>query len=451
MLKQFKHILNTSHVHSFDFSFGTRFLKSCFSSLRTYENNTYEPLNTLKFPGLVIYVNKDNIEKYEENILKYLKTNVIGFDTEFIIDINEKENNNENRLISSYIENGKDNNYINSQLINIFNKKKKKKKNYAYNLSNNEENKKILCLIQLCSSDLCFVFNIHKLNGHIPISVKNILENEEIIKVAHDIKNEKDMFISNNIQIKNVFDLYNYAIDNFIYPPSLQFLVKIYLKKFLDKKFRLSNWLNYDLLQEQILYAAIDAYASRQIYFYLDQNKKNSKSYILNYIIQEELTKSSHQECNTYNTCKNNDLNNQYIIKREEKIKNMESINNTIHNEKNIYISNQHQNEYDLNRKQLQSYSKHINLNNKNYGFLEKYKVQLINNLKNEIHNKCKNMTNLSFIEEMTFSNNTYKNILSLKHNQNNYNLIKCSSINYDEEINACNQILTYLNQMFSP
>ncbi|SCQ12583.1 DNA binding protein,putative [Plasmodium gaboni] len=398
MLKHFKHILNTSHVYSLDFSFGTRFLKSCFSSLRTYENKTYEPLNTLKFPGLVIYVNKDNIEKYEENILKYLKTNVIGFDTEFIIDINEKENNNENKLIN-----------------------------------------------------LCFVFNIHKLNGHIPISVKNILENEEIIKVAHDIKNEKDMFISNNIQIKNVFDLYNYAIDNFIYPPSLQFLVKIYLKKFLDKKFRLSNWLNYDLLQEQILYAAIDAYASRQIYFNLDENKKNSKSYILNYIIQEELTKSSHQECSTYNTCKYNDLNNQNIIKRQEKLKNMESINNTIHNEKKKYISNQHQNEYDLNRKQLQSYSKHINLNNKNYGFLEKYKVQLINNLKNEIHNKCKNMTNLSFIEEMTFSNNTYKNILSLKHNQNNYNFIKCSSINYDEEINACYQILTYLNQMLSP
>ncbi|SOV73589.1 DNA binding protein, putative [Plasmodium sp. gorilla clade G3] len=443
MLKRFKHILNTSHVHSLDLSFWPSFFKPCFSSVTTCKNNTYEHLNSLKFPGVVIYVNKDNIEKYQENILKYLKTNVIGFDTEFIIDINEKENNNENISISSYIENGKDNNYINSQLINIFNKKKK---NYPYNLSNNENNK-ILCLIQLCSSDLCFVFNIHKLNGHIPISVKNILENEQIIKVAHDIKNEKDMFLSNNIQIKNVFDLYNYAIDNFIYPPSLQSLVKIYLKKFLDKKFRLSNWLNYNLLQEQILYAAIDAYASRQIYFNLDENKKNCQSYILNYIIQENLTKSNNQKFNKY-TFKNNDLNNENIIKIEENIKYMKSINNTIQNQKKKNINNQHQNEYDSNIKQFQSYPIHNNQNNKNYEFVDKYKVQLINNLKNQIHNKCINITNISFVQEMTFTNNSYKNILSLKHNQNNYNLIKLSSVNYDEEINSCYQILTYLNQM---
>ncbi|SPJ08150.1 DNA binding protein, putative [Plasmodium sp. DRC-Itaito] len=445
MLKGFKHILNTSHVHSLYFSFGTRFFKSCFSSLRTYENNPYEHLNALKFPGVVIYVNKDNIEKYQENILKYFKTNVIGFDTEFIIDINEKENTNENRSIGSYIENGKDNNYINSQLINIFKKKKKRKKNYPYNICNNNENNKILCLIQLSSSDLCFVFNIHKLNGHIPISVKNILQNEQIIKVAHDIKNEKDMFLSNNIQIKNVFDLYNYAIDNFIYPPSLQSLVKIYLKKFLDKKFRLSNWLNYNLLQEQILYAAIDAYASRQIYFNLDENKKNCQSYIFNYIIQDNQTKSSHQKFNKY-TCKNDDLNNENIIKIQENIKYMESINNTIHNQKKNNINSQHQNEYDSNIKQSQSLSTHINQNKKNYEFVEKYKVQLINTLKNEIHNKCTNMTNISFVQEMAFSNNTYKNILSLKHNQNNCNLIKLSSINYDDEINACYQILTYLD-----
>ncbi|CDO62156.1 DNA binding protein, putative [Plasmodium reichenowi] len=444
MLKGFKHILNTSHIVSLDFSFGSRFYKSYFSCRRTYENNTYEQLKALKFPGLVIYVNKDNIEKYEENILKYFNTNVIGLDTEFIIDINEKENNNENRSISSYIKNGKDNNYINSQLINIF---KKKKKNYAYNLCNNENNK-ILCLIQLCSSDLCFVFNIHKLNGHIPISVKNILENEEIIKVAHDIKNEKDMFLSNNIQIKNVFDLYNYAIDNIIYPPSLQSLVKIYLNKFLDKKFRLSNWLNYSLLQEQILYAAVDAYASRQIYFHLDENKKKCQSYILNYIIKENQIKSCHQNFNKY-TYKKNDLNNEKNIKIEEKnIQNIESINNTIHNQKkkNIYINNQHQNEYDSNIKQLQSLPTHSNQNKKNYEFVEKYKLQLINILKKEIHNKCTNMTNISFVQEMTFSNNTYKNILSLKHNQNNYNFIKFSSVNYDEEINSCYQILTYLD-----
>ncbi|CAD49018.2 hypothetical protein PFAG_00039 [Plasmodium falciparum Santa Lucia] len=443
MLKGFKHILNTSHILSLDFSFGARFYKSCFSSRTTYENNTYEQLEALKFPGLVIYVNKDNIEKYQENILKYFNTNVIGFDTEFIIDINEKENNNENRSISCYIKNGKDNNYINSQLINIF---KKKKKNYAYNLCNNEKNK-ILCLIQLCSSDLCFVFNIHKLNGHIPISVKNILENEEIIKVAHDIKNEKDMFLSNNIQIKNVFDLYNYAIDNFIYPPSLQSLVKIYLNKFLDKKFRLSNWLNYSLLQEQILYAAVDAYASRQIYFHLDENKKKSQSYILNYILQENQIKSCYQKFNKY-TYKKKDLNNENIIKIEEKnIQNIESINNTIHNQKKKNnINNQHQNEYDSNIKQLQSFYTHSNQNKKNYEFVEKYKLQLINSLKNEIHNKCTNMTNISFVQEMTFTNNTYKNILSLKHNQNNYNFIKFSSVNYDEEINSCYQILTYLD-----
>lgn len=179
----------------------------------------------------------------------------------------------------------------------------------------------------------------------------------------------------------------------------------------------------------------------------MDENKKKSQSYILNYILQENQIKSCYQKFNKY-TYKKKDLNNENIIKIEEKnIQNIESINNTIHNQKKKNnINNQHQNEYDSNIKQLQSFYTHSNQNKKNYEFVEKYKLQLINSLKNEIHNKCTNMTNISFVQEMTFTNNTYKNILSLKHNQNNYNFIKFSSVNYDEEINSCYQILTYLD-----
>ncbi|CRG93314.1 DNA binding protein, putative [Plasmodium gallinaceum] len=421
-----------------------------------YSNKINDYFNPLKFTGIVIYVNQENVTKYEKSIIKYLKTDIVGFDTEFVIDINnsnkkflknfEKTNslinniseintlNNiktTNKLLEKKYQNNLINKYKNKKninKINIFKKKKNSENTY-------EENKK-LCLIQLSSNDICFVFNINKLKGKIPQSVKEILENDKIIKVCHDIKNDKDMFLSNNIEIKNVFDLYNYSIENFIYPPSLQSLVKIYLKKFLDKNFRLSNWLSDNLIEEQILYAALDAYASREVYMILKNQNKVDKCKLFNLNIEND---SSGMKENIIGSTYVNENKNCVKTNGEETKTDLEKI---CDNTKNTKIRIKEIISYDNNYNEKKKERK------KGYEYLEKNKSNIINNLKNEINMKCSKINNITFLEEMVFSNDSYKNVLYLKHIEKNNYLIKLSSFNYDDEINCCNVILNYINKM---
>ncbi|CRH03086.1 DNA binding protein, putative [Plasmodium relictum] len=424
------------------------------SSNRYYSNKISDYFNPLKFTGIVIYVNRENIAKYEKNIIKYLKTDIIGFDTEFVIDINNSntkfinntEKNNSlinkisernilnnlkepNKLLEKKYSNNLTITYKNNKNVNKINVFKKKKNSENIN----KENKK-LCLIQLSSNDICFVFNINKLKGKIPLSVKEILENDKIIKVCHDIKNDKDMFLSNNIEIKNVFDLYNYSIENFIYPPSLQSLVKIYLKKFLDKNLRLSNWLSDNLIEDQILYAALDAYASREIYMILKSQNKIDISKFININIENDSVDMKRNALDATNV--NENKNCIKTNKGEIKINN-ENMNDDNKNRK-MKSKELISNDDDSNEKKKET--------KKGYEYVEKNKSNIINNLKNEINMKCSKLNNITFFEEMVFSNNSYKNVLYLKHIEKNNYLIKLSSFNYDDEINCCKLILNYID-----
>ncbi|VWU50776.1 DNA binding protein, putative [Hepatocystis sp. ex Piliocolobus tephrosceles] len=567
---------------------GLKKLYTCYSnSVKNYENSS--GLSKLNFTNNIIYVNDKNVLKYEKSILQYFNTDILGFDTEFVFDLNtnsinnnDKKNytknkksvcnnvnvttnssvqrdsllNKKNELLRSFGDtyisdypNNCDISQFNTSLINSIFQKKKKNHN-----TNNEYTKykmctknKKLCLIQLSSDDICFVFNINKLNGYIPLCIKEILENKSIIKVCHDIKNDIDMFLHSNIEIKNVFDLYNYSIENYIYPPSLQSLVKIYLNKHLDKYYRLSNWLSDHLNEEQIVYAAIDAYASREIYIMLKKQNKinnnsfiyncNNKNYVTDQIYQNNVPITSaplqHKQILTSNiNTEHKKVKNEFQDKKEflydeqtdekgnvtnlivstiiednndkyknEDIKNMLKEKKTSYNLENIVDSVENDDTHVLlpegeetnvnetakcqtsqtnqinqtsqtnqinqtsqtnqinqtsqtnqinqtsktNQINQTSQTSQINQTSQTYEYIETVKLHIINDLKNNINVKCSQINNIAFFEEMVFSNNSYKKLLYLKHVENNNYLIKVFSINYDEEINCCKEILQYL------
>ncbi|CAD2096381.1 DNA binding protein, putative [Plasmodium vinckei] len=462
---------------------------------------TAAQLVSLKFPGNIIYVNEENAEKYNKDILKYLNSNILGFDTEFMINFDENCNNyeylskNRKKKAIEEISNIILNKETNKRIPNIISdqtcikKSKNQNSNNKYVETSNDntdycadtyiatsknerilkgdfksiqtssyidkprkiiENKK-LCLIQLCSNDICFVFNVNNLKGDIPLSVKTILENDKIIKVCHDIKNDQDMFLSKNIEINNVFDLYNYSIDNYIYPPSLQNLVKKYLKKHLDKEFRLSNWLCKNLNENQIIYAANDSYASREVYIALEKQNKIDQSSFIN--LNSENCYIKHNEVNQ--TCSGENREYEKLPLKNKTVQN--DINHEmINNQNNAIFNKSPQNEKANQCLQLEkplddkTEKKNDQLceTQKGYEYIEKDKLYIINNLKNKIKVTCSKINNISFVEEMHYSNGSYKNFLGLKNIENNSYLIKLHSWNYDHEIKCCNEILSYIQNM---
>ncbi|CXH87749.1 DNA binding protein, putative [Plasmodium berghei] len=478
-------------------------------------------LVSLKFPGNIIYVNKENGEKYNKDILKYLNSNILGFDTEFMINFDENCNNyeylskNRKKKAIEELPNIILNKEKNKRITNLISDQSCIKKSKNIN-SNNKcveiskdntdyyadtyitttkngcglkgeskyiqtntyinkprkmiENKK-LCLIQLCSNDICFVFNINDLNGDIPLSVKTILENNKIIKVCHDIKNDQDMLLSKNIEINNVFDLYNYSIDNYIYPPSLQNLVKTYLKKHLDKEYRLSNWLCKNLNEKQIIYAANDSYASREVYIALEKKNKNDQTFFINlnnendYVKHSEVNKKclggnrEYEKLPSKNRIVQNDINHEMLNDKNNAI-----FNKSSQNEKASQFLQLEKTFDDKTKKESDTLcetkkgsdklcgtkkgSDKLCETKKGYEYIEKDKLYIINNLKNKIKVTCSKINNISFVEEMHYSNGSYKIILGLKDVENNSYLIKLHSWNYDHEIKCCSEILSYIQNM---
>lgn len=429
-------------------------------------------LNTLRFPGVIIYVNDQNVDKYGHSILPFFKTDVIGLDTEFIItydSLKKKDYVNikkhisllQNKQNENTVEYRDQKNYttekkypttqFNKTRTNVAKHKKILLPSLFFKQNKNkiiQDPQKTLCLVQLCSNNLCFIFNIRKLNGTIPIAVKEILENEKIIKVCHDVKNEKDLFLSQQIEIKNVFDLYNYAIESYIYPPSLQNLVNIYLNRFLDKSFQRSNWFNDTLTEEQLIYAAVDSYAARQIFVTLKSKQKVKDTQYFDVKLDFSYFSSQTKEnvqCTTNNrgVVSTDDMTSEGYVTKGITQKDITIPEGTIN--KRTFNSNT-ANTYVVNDESIGGSHQDRQENEvKNYKDGQT-NTQLISDLKKEIKKKCSQLNNVLFFEEVTVSNNGYKNVLYLQHVQHGIQLLKLYSHNHIEEEKCCRHILLYLN-----
>ena len=156
-----------------------------------------------------------------------------------------------------------------------------------------------VAVLQLCfSMEECYIFHLSHI-GHMPGLLQKIIFHRWVVKVGVAIKN--DMFrlsqtYCNGIKVNpsSYIDLGRYA-DELGYRRhdngkikscwSLKNLVNIFLNSELEKKksLQLSNWGQYPLTEDQLFYAAMDAYSSLLLFTCLDNIRTKKDAPISSY------------------------------------------------------------------------------------------------------------------------------------------------------------------------
>ncbi len=126
-----------------------------------------------------------------------------------------------------------------------------------------------VALIQLSTDSSCFLFRIN-LTG-IPKSLADLLADPSVKKIGLSIKD--DFHALNQmatIQQVNFVDLQHYVKKFQIEDNSLMKIYAIMFEKRISKSQRLTNWEADTLTEKQKKYAALDAWATREIYMKLE-------------------------------------------------------------------------------------------------------------------------------------------------------------------------------------
>ena len=143
-----------------------------------------------------------------------------------------------------------------------------------------------IAVLQLCFSDEeCYVFHLSQM-GSLPKSLETIIFHRWIVKVGLGIK--QDLYKLSAGHCLNVkpnplsyIDIGKYAYDIGFHPNgksswSLKILSEVILKQTIDKNglTKLSNWKQFPLLKNQLVYAATDAYVSWLLFKSLDMQRR---------------------------------------------------------------------------------------------------------------------------------------------------------------------------------
>lgn len=122
-----------------------------------------------------------------------------------------------------------------------------------------------VALLQLATSEKAFIFRINKIG--LPNQLKNILSNEQIIKVGVAIRDDiKALQKVNPFNPRGFVELQEEVKDHGIQDFSLKKITGIVLGFRISKSQRLSNWESDDLTEAQLSYAATDAWVSCEIF-----------------------------------------------------------------------------------------------------------------------------------------------------------------------------------------
>ncbi|MGN0187046.1 MAG: 3'-5' exonuclease [Paludibacteraceae bacterium] len=125
-----------------------------------------------------------------------------------------------------------------------------------------------ISLLQLATADTCFLFRLQFIGTH--QGLKQILESDDILKVGLSIKDDFHALRAwMPLTPRNFIELQNLAEQFGIAEKSLQKMYAIIFDKKISKAQRLSNWDTPILTPQQKTYAAIDAWACRDIFIAL--------------------------------------------------------------------------------------------------------------------------------------------------------------------------------------
>lgn len=134
-----------------------------------------------------------------------------------------------------------------------------------------------VALIQLATESKCFLIRLNQLG--FPRQLKELLENERILKIGLSIKDDfHNLSKICQINPKGFIDLQEYVRQFMIDDSSLTKIHAAVFGKRISKSQQLSNWEAPELTKRQQEYAALDALACIQIYRALDSGEFNPET-----------------------------------------------------------------------------------------------------------------------------------------------------------------------------
>lgn len=129
-----------------------------------------------------------------------------------------------------------------------------------------------IALMQISTAKKCFLFRLQMIGKS--EALKNFLENEKITKIGLALHGDlRNLRVWDKFTPKNFIDLQKIVIQYGIEELGLQRIYAIIFGKKISKSQQLSNWEAKILNQAQQIYAATDAWACREIYLKLIENK----------------------------------------------------------------------------------------------------------------------------------------------------------------------------------
>ena len=129
-----------------------------------------------------------------------------------------------------------------------------------------------IALMQISTAKKCFLFRLQMIGKS--EALKNFLENEKIKKIGLALHGDlRNLRVWAKFTPKNFIDLIKIVIQYGIEELGLQRIYAFIFGKKISKSQQLSNWEAKILNQAQQIYAATDAWACREIYLKLIENK----------------------------------------------------------------------------------------------------------------------------------------------------------------------------------
>jgi ribonuclease D len=125
-----------------------------------------------------------------------------------------------------------------------------------------------IALLQLSTSERCFLFRLNKIN--LDKAILKILENKNIMKIGLSVAGDiRELSTLRPFRPKGFVDLQKMAPEYGIEELSLLKIAALVLGRRISKAQRLSNWEAVQLTDAQRVYAATDAWVCTEIYNHL--------------------------------------------------------------------------------------------------------------------------------------------------------------------------------------
>jgi ribonuclease D len=152
-------------------------------------------------------------------------------------------------------------------------------------------------LLQIATLDHCFLFRLNMID--FPPELGNYLADKKVKKIGLSLRDDL-LALNKRYAFKpdGFIDIQSIAQSYGVLELSLQKIYAILFSKKISKSQRLTNWENPELTEQQIRYAATDAWASLQIYNQLMTQKKLTKKEIETLLAEKAVLQRENKELN---------------------------------------------------------------------------------------------------------------------------------------------------------